>query len=251
LNPGEITVVILTRNEERNLPRALHSIPRETPVLVVDARSTDATVEIAEFAGAAVITRPWEGFLRARLFALTQVRTPWVFMLDADEEMTPELRTSLRNCDGSADAYRVMRRTLFLERPLRQWSRERLIRLFRPERVQLHAAPATGGEAELHEHWVTDGTVGSLRGLLIHHSYPTIAAYHEKYERYTEIEAQGVRATRLRYGYLIARGFVHFLWIALRRGALLDGWRGLYVAWHSAFYPAAVARKALPAASPA
>ncbi|MBV9271742.1 MAG: glycosyltransferase family 2 protein, partial [Candidatus Eremiobacteraeota bacterium] len=109
MNLTEITAVVLTRNEERNVPRALHSLPSEMPVLVVDARSTDATVEIAEFAGATVITRPWEGFLKARLFALTQVRTPWVFMLDADEELTAELRASLRACDGSADAYRVTR----------------------------------------------------------------------------------------------------------------------------------------------
>lgn len=244
MNPADVTVVILTRNEESNIARALHSLPRESPVLVVDAESTDATVEIAQFAGATVLTRPWEGFLRARLFALTNVRTPWVFMLDADEEFTAELRASLRACDGLRDAYRVVRKTLFLERSLRQWSREKIVRLFRPESVQLHASPAGGGDAELHEHWVPDGPAGDLRGTLVHHSYPTLASYQEKYERYTSLEAQGVRPGRLRYVYLLARGLGHFAWLMLRRGALLDGWRGAYIAWHSAFYPAVVAWKA-------
>jgi glycosyltransferase involved in cell wall biosynthesis len=87
------SVVILTLNEERSLPRCLASAAQCTDIVVLDSGSTDRTVEIARAAGARVFTRPFDNFAGQRNYAQREIpfRHPWVFHLDADEELTPEL----------------------------------------------------------------------------------------------------------------------------------------------------------------
>jgi hypothetical protein len=142
------------------------------------------------------------------------------------------------------DGYSVSRTTYYRGKALRIWSDERLLRVFRTDRVRLEAAPAAGGEAQLHERWVCDGRVRALHGTLEHYSYGDAKSYRAKYEWYTDIEARGLRANR-------ALAVAHTLLVPLRfvklllKGAALDGADGWYVAWQSARYPAAVQWKAL------
>jgi glycosyltransferase involved in cell wall biosynthesis len=214
-------------------------------VLVLDSESTDATVSVAHGRGADVIVQPWQGFLDARLFALSQVRTPWTLMIDADEALNEELRDAVSAASGEYDGYDVLRTTFYRGKPIRMWSGERLLRLFRTDRARLEASPAAGGTSDLHERWTSGGATALLAGVLLHFSYPTHAAYREKFDRYTAIEARGVSASRamaLRESLLVP---LRFLWYALRRGAALDGVPGLRVAWFSALYPAVVQWKAL------
>jgi glycosyltransferase involved in cell wall biosynthesis len=83
----KLTIVILTQNEQENLPRCLKAIPGHYPVVVVDSGSTDATCQIAEGRGCRVYSNPWQGFAAQRNFALEQcgIETPWVLFVDADE----------------------------------------------------------------------------------------------------------------------------------------------------------------------
>ena len=87
------SVVILTLNEERNLPGCLASIAGCDDIVLIDSGSTDATVTLARQAGARVFVRKFDNFAQQRNFAQTEVpfRHPWVFHLDADETFTPEL----------------------------------------------------------------------------------------------------------------------------------------------------------------
>ena len=91
--PGHFSVVILTLNEERNLPGCLASVAGCDDIVVLDSGSTDRTTEIARAAGARVLVNPFVNFAVQRNFAHThaQFRHDWVFHLDADEQMTPEL----------------------------------------------------------------------------------------------------------------------------------------------------------------
>ena len=245
LDPAAITAVILTRDEERNLPRALTSLPRAMPVLVLDACSRDHTVQFARGAGAEVVQREWTDFVNARRFALSHVHTPWALMIDADEALDDVLLDAILRCPGDADAYAVRRTTYFCGRPMRLWRNEPLVRLFRVGRAGLEAHPAAGGAAPLHERWRSDGSTGMLAGTLLHFSYPDYASYRAKYEAYTDAEALGVRASALTFAGAWFRGALHFWWLLLVKGSLLDGARGVYVAYRSAMYPAVVARKAL------
>ncbi len=215
------------------------------PVLVVDHLSGDRTVAIARERGATVVVRPFEGFVKARRFALEQVRTGWTLMIDADEVLDRPLREAIAGAPEDFDGYWVARTTYYCGKPMRMWRGERLLRLFRTNRARLEAMPAAGGDAHLHERWICEGPTGMLRGTLLHYSYPTHQAYREKFERYTDIEAGGLTATPAQWRSQAMRTPLRFVWYALARGSVLDGWTGLRIAWCSAAYPAVVARKAL------
>jgi hypothetical protein len=214
-------------------------------VFVLDHESSDATATIAREHGAQVVIRPFPGFVEARRFALSQVQTPWTLMIDADEALDSELRDAIVAANDAVDGYMLQRSTYYCGRPLRMWRGERLLRLFRTDAVRLEAAPAAGGNAQLHERWICDGTVAQLPGTLHHYSYPTREAYREKYERYTAVEASGVVASPARVVLESLRAPARFMWYAVVRAAVFDGIDGLRVAWASAWYPVVVYRKAL------
>jgi glycosyltransferase involved in cell wall biosynthesis len=245
MDVGQVTAVILTRDEERNLPRALTSLPRGMHVFVLDACSKDHTVQFARGAGAEVVQREWTDFLDARRFALERVKTPWVLMLDADEALDDVLRDSIGRADPTVEGYRVRRTTYFCGRPMRLWRDEPLLRLFKRDRAHLEAAPATEANAALHERWVAEGSTGDLPGSLLHYSYPDVSTYRKKFAEYTTIEAHGSQASLSALVTAFARGAVRFPYFLFVKGALLDGLRGIYVAYGSATYPVVVAWKAL------
>jgi (heptosyl)LPS beta-1,4-glucosyltransferase len=220
-------------------------MPRGIEIYVLDAGSRDHTIQFARAAGARVEQRDWTDFVEARTHALDQVRTPWVLMIDADEALDDVLSDSILRASADPDAYRVKRTTYFCGKPMRMWRNEPLIRLFRKERARLEAHPAAAQLAPLHEGWASDGVVGELPGTLLHYSYPDVATYRAKYDRYTTFEAANMKGSLL--GWLGAAGasVARFIWLLVARGALLDGPRGWFVAYHSATYPAVAARKAL------
>jgi glycosyltransferase involved in cell wall biosynthesis len=217
-------------------------------VFVLDAASADGTVEIARALGAAVEVREWRGFVDARRYALERVGTRYAFMLDADEVLSDGLREALERRLDAYDGYRVRRVTMLAGRAVRAagWSTERLVRCFRTDRARI-VADSVGGAADLHERWIVDGTVGDLPGMIVHDSYPSIASYHEKFARYIAIEAAAVAPSRWTLGLAVALLPARLAWLWLRYQGWRDGWRGAFVAWHSARYPLAVQWRAMRA----
>ncbi len=215
-------------------------------VLVLDARSRDHTVEFARAAGADVVERDWTNFVDARRFALSLVRTPWTLAIDADEALDDELRDAIVAAPQEADGYVVRRTTFYCGKPLRMWRDEPLLRLFRAEQARLTPLAAAGGDAPLHERWTCDGSVAELHGTLLHFSYPDFASYRSRFERYTSEEGTAMRFSLSR---VVREWFLiwpRWLWLLLRRGALLDGPAGIRIAYWSARYRYVVARKARP-----
>jgi glycosyltransferase involved in cell wall biosynthesis len=111
------SVVVLTLNEERNLPRCLASARACDDLVVLDSRSTDRTVELARAAGARVFTRPFDNFADQRNHAQREIpfRHRWVFHLDADEQLTPELVAECRAAvsAGDVDGFFVAPKMIF------------------------------------------------------------------------------------------------------------------------------------------
>ena len=122
-HPYAVSIVILTLNEERNLPQCLASVAGASEVVILDSGSTDRTVEIARAAGARVFTNPFRDFAQQRNHAHDAIPLahPWVFHLDADEQMTPELLTECAaiTVDSPCDGYYVAPRMMFHGRWLR------------------------------------------------------------------------------------------------------------------------------------
>jgi glycosyltransferase involved in cell wall biosynthesis len=221
-------------------------------VFVLDAESKDETAAVARAHGALVETRPWTGFVNARRYALGRVTTAWALMLDADELLDPVLRDAILAAPGDPSTgsgravagYTLRRVTMLCGRPVHAagWSNERLLRLFRTDRARV-AANEVG--ADLHERWTVDGATADLPGAILHDSYPTLASYRVKFDRYTSVEAAALRPSQRAYVRALATMPLRFLWSIVRYGGWRDGWRGLFVAWESARYRVVVRAKAL------
>jgi glycosyltransferase involved in cell wall biosynthesis len=250
LNAAEITVVVLARDEAARLGRLVAGLPPGVRVFVLDAASEDDTAAVARALGAEVESRPWTGFVNARRYALGRVATEWTLMLDADELLDDTLRDAIvaaRPSTGSGQAvagYHLRRVTMLCGRPVHTagWSNERLLRLFRTGRARV-AANEVG--ADLHERWIVDGPIAALPGAILHDSYPTLASYRVKFDRYTSVEAAALPPSRRAYLRSLATMPLRFVWSLLRYGGWRDGWRGLFVAWESARYRVIVRAKAL------
>lgn len=212
--------------------------------LVVDAGSSDRTIEFARAAGAEVVERPWTDFVNARRHALSLVKTEWMLAIDADEALDDRLRDAIVAAPTNIDGYLVRRTTFYCAKPLRMWRGEALLRLFRTQRARLEPSDTAAARAPLHERWLVESATLTLPGTLLHYSYPDAASYRAKFERYTSIEAsvQHFSLKRVVREWLLS--WPRFLWLLLRRGALLDGPRGVAAAYWSARYRYVAARKA-------
>ncbi len=162
----------------------------------------------------------------------------------ADELLDDALRAAILAAPADVAGYRLRRVTMLCGRPVRTagWSNERLLRLFRTDRARVGANEAG---ADLHERWIVDGRIGDLRGAIVHDSYPTLASYRAKFDRYTTVEAAALEPSHRAYVRALATMVPRFLWSILRYGGWRDGWRGYFVAWESARYRVVVRAKAL------
>src|SRR5256885_13821811 len=111
----KITATIITFNEADNISQACESVAWADEILVVDSESVDDTRQIASDSGARVITNPWPGFSKQKQFAVEAASHDWIFSLDADERVSPELRSAIDRLRMQSDSqlaagYRVARR---------------------------------------------------------------------------------------------------------------------------------------------
>lgn len=159
--PADITILILTMNEEENLPKALESVKGfARRVVVVDSGSTDRTVEIARAAGADVYENPWVNYADQFNWGLdnTDIDTTWTFRLDADEQVLPELarflEEDLENVGADIDGIEIRRRMYFLGRWIRHGGiyPNYMVRIFRSGAVRCELAL-------MDEHMVVHGGV--------------------------------------------------------------------------------------------
>jgi glycosyltransferase involved in cell wall biosynthesis len=190
-----LSVLVLTKDEEKNLPRCLASVAWAHQVIVVDSFSADATERIAKESGAEFVQHPFESYARQRNWALETLRWrgDWILVLDADEQVPPDLRAEIEGllAGGPAEAgFYVKRRVYFMGKWIRHcgWYPNWNLRLIRKGRARYDDRP-------VHEHLVAEGDVGYLHGDLIHDNQKGLAAFFEKHNRYATLEAQA-RATQ-------------------------------------------------------
>ena len=184
-----ISILILTLNEEMNLPGCLESVAWSDDIVVFDSLSTDRTVEIAKAAGVRVVQRKFDNYAAQRNAALTQVsyKYPWVLMVDADErwprEIYEEIRQVISNSNGIS-LYHVLRKDMFMGRWLRRSSGYPTWfgRLMRVGEVSVHR--------DVNEEYQTDGEKGYLKSHFIHYPFNKgIAFWVERHNRYSSMEA--------------------------------------------------------------
>jgi len=233
---NRLTVAIITLNEEANLPRVLGSVVGVADeVVVVDSGSTDRTREVARERGARVFNRTFTDYSEQKNFAAAQASHDWVLSLDADEELSPELRESVQRWkvdEAKAVAYGMQRRAYYIDRWINHsgWYPDPKLRLYRRDRARWVGA--------LHEGLQVDGATGRLEGQLRHYTVTSFDQHVRSVRRYTTLAAHQ----------LFAGGRGHWLlpclfaspWTFVRtlvfQLGFLDGVRGLQIALMAAYY---------------
>lgn len=225
------SAILITRNERRNIEACLAGLKWCNEVVVVDNGSCDGTVEIARDVGAKVqIVEDWPGFGRQKNFALDLAKGEWIFSIDADERVTPQLAAEIRRVIALPDAlnaYSMPRLSSYCGQFMRHggWYPDRVVRLFR-------RGTARFSDDVVHERLLTTGPVGRLHNPLIHYSYRSLDDVLEKMNRYSSAGAQKLRASgkRASVGVALAKsGWAFFRTYVLRRG-FLDGRLGFVLA---------------------
>lgn len=250
-----IEVLIPTLNEAAHIKEAVENASQIGPVFVLDSLSTDGTQEIARQAGATVVEHPFENYSRQKNWGLDNLpfRGKWVFILDADERITPALREealAVARRQDSKTGYYVNRVVIFMGRQIRHgglfpsWN----LRFFRRGSCRYE-------DRSVHEHMVCDGETEYLSNLMLHIRRETISQYLTKHIRYADMESNewiknregrggGEKAQKLFFGSLRYRQWlrrevwpslpgkpiIRFIYMYLFRLGFLDGRAG----WHLA-----------------
>jgi glycosyltransferase involved in cell wall biosynthesis len=230
-----LTVIILTKNEEQFIERCIRSVSWADEVLVLDSGSSDRTREIALSLGANVYQQEWLGYAAQRNKALSLAKNDWVFFVDSDEIVTPELARSLREAlkgpMNERDGYAILnRRGDFYDLLLPDMSNARRRRNFvRMFNRQCSAYDAT---MIIHEEVRFPGKAIPLHGVLIHWRAFTMDEYIKTVNRNATAEARvlnekGRRATGLR---IFLWPVLRFGWNYVVKGSVRFGTRGLILA---------------------
>jgi glycosyltransferase involved in cell wall biosynthesis len=260
---ADLTVIILTYNEEKNIAQALESVcgwARE--VFVLDSFSSDRTLEIAENHETRFVQNRFEGFVEQRNYALDHlpISTKWVFFLDADEWLTDDLKQEIGGIirhDSDESGFYVKRRFIWMGKWVRHgyypvW----LLRMMRLGKGRWEAR-------SVNEHLVVEGKVGYLNNDIIHEDHRSVSEWIVKHNVYAEFEATelarhnrqdrqlparvfGTQAERKRWlrervwNHLppLLRPLLYFTYRFLIRGGFLDGTRAFsYHVLQALWYP--------------
>jgi glycosyltransferase involved in cell wall biosynthesis len=195
-----VSVIIPVRNEAKNLPLCLQALTDVDEVYVIDSQSTDETVEIARLHGAHVVQFHYRGgWPKKRQWAMDTlpIANGWIFLLDADEVITPELAEEIRLAiqNPEVDGYAIRLRMCFLGRVLRHgdvglWKMSLLRRGRGRYECRLMDQDASMADMEIHEHVVVNGPTAKLRNPLTHHNVDSLSRYIQKHDEYSNWESQ-------------------------------------------------------------
>jgi glycosyltransferase involved in cell wall biosynthesis len=233
--PG-VTATIITLNESANVAAALESVAWADEIVVVDAESTDDTAAIARRYTDRAIVRPWPGYIEQKNFAAAQAAHDWIFSLDADERVTPELASEVRALvSGSPECagYRVPRLSHYLGRWIRStdWYPDYQLRLYDRRRGRWAGR-------YVHEGLQTDGPVGRMRADLLHYPYRDVSHHLRTMDRYTTLAVRQMYEDGRRAGarQILLHPPAAFFRNYVLRGGFRDGTAGLVVSLLNAYY---------------
>lgn len=226
----EFSIVIITRDEERNILRCIESVkPLATEIVVVDSGSTDNTVELCKANGCRIFYRKFDSYGKQKQFAIDQAINNWILSIDADEIVTDTLCDELQIFSVSSVAsttegvkgFYIPFVLHFMGKVVRHSGAGRNLRLFDKSAGKFTLVP-------VHETFAVNGTVSVMKGHIIHYSYRNISHHLEKLNFYTSLAAEGYNRRGKKYfkcwtAFKFPITFFNHYFV--RRG-FLDGYQG-------------------------
>lgn len=241
---ANISVVLATYNEEKNLPDCIESVRQlAEEIIIVDGLSTDKTIEVAKKYGAKIkITDNPPIFHINKQKAIDMATKDWILQLDADERVTPELAQEIKkivnsNENGklSTNGYWIPRKNYFLGRFLMKGGQypDYTLRLYRRDKGRLP-------QKDVHEQAIVDGKVSYLKNPLLHFADLEFSRYLMRYGRYTDLIVNQLKEKKAGYNPIIAVKYMLILpiwWFLLTYGrhkGFMDSWQGFIFSFFSA-----------------
>lgn len=232
-----LSVVVLTKNEERNIKDCLESVAGwASEIIVVDDESADKTVDIASNYTDKIITRKMDIEGKQRNFAYAQAKNLWVLSLDADERVTEELKNEIRGIlmhHVRYHGFTIPRRNFIGSYWVRfgGWYPSPQLKLFRKDKFRYE-------EVGVHPRAFMDEPCGHLRGDIIHYSYRDIADFLAKLNNQTTREAEKwfLQGKPMRLPRFLYRSIDRFLRTYIGRKGYKDGFLGFVIAFYASLY---------------
>ncbi len=227
---NRLSVCLVAQNEQDNLPRVLQSVQGiADEIIVVDGGSTDRTQEIARGHGAKVYLRPFTNHAEQKNYAASLAAQDWIFLLDADEELSKELKESVREWKDRAPqfaVYEMPRLTQYIGAWIHhsRWYPDWQRRIYRRDKASFSGV--------IHSALRFEGKIGRLRGNLLHYTIRTFPEHEAKLEKYTtaiarEMFEQGKRHWRAAMWLATPWTWIRHFFLG---AGFLDGYRGALIA---------------------
>lgn len=233
----ELSVVILTKNEERNIKDCLESVVGwADEILIIDDNSIDNTVAIARKYTDRIIVRKMDIEGRHRNFVYSQAKNLWVLSLDADERVTPELKNEIKDAlkvDTKYNGFTIPRRNFIGNYWVKYagWYPSPQLKLFKKDKFRYE-------EVDVHPRAFMDDPCGHLKSDIIHYSYKNIEDFLNKLNNQTTREAQKWHAQNkpMHLGRFLWRTYDRFMRTYFTRKGYKDGFIGFSVSFFAGFY---------------
>jgi glycosyltransferase involved in cell wall biosynthesis len=185
-----VSVVIVTQNEEKNIREALQSIRDVAEIIIVDAFSTDNTLNISKEYTDKIYQAEWQGYAKQKQMAIERAKGQWVFILDADERFTESLWEEISRIVKNNKRYNgfyVPRKNFFLGKWIQHggWWPDYTLRLFKKDVSYVE-------QREVHEKVIINGVAGYLKEPLEHYTYKTLSDCLKKMENYSTLSAKEI-----------------------------------------------------------
>jgi glycosyltransferase involved in cell wall biosynthesis len=234
----KLSVVLTTLNEERNIDRCLSSVRWADEIIVIDSFSADRTVELAHKYTDRVYQHEFPGSSKQVERGIQYAMHDWVFYIDADEEVSPELAKQIQevlSTPGDIVGYEILRKPSAFGKWIEHggWFPDYPFRMFRKDSY-------VADHHEVHGGFSSTGKKGRLDGLLYHHTYETIYSYVQKMNDYTSLQVSSKLASdpelQPKRHNLILSPVSHFLRMFFSKRGYKDGFHGFVLALLDATY---------------
>lgn len=225
-----LSVIIITKNEAKNITACLESVKFADEIIVLDSGSTDETVQICLRYTQAVFQVDWPGYGEQKNRAIQKCNKDWVFSIDADEVVSQELAKAIQkviSMDNSFNAYSIRRKSTYCHQFMYHgdWRNDYSIRLFRRKEAKFKALP-------VHEELIVNGKIGVLKEPLLHYSFTNLEEVLNKLNHYSTLGAEYKQSQGKKSS--LFKAITHSAWTFLRgyllRGGFLDGKKGFMLA---------------------